>query len=221
MKIGVYGCSFTYGAYPLWISWVKKASELYPQHDWYNHSFSGISNNTILYMFEHFKHNYDINIVKLTSSSRVTFIDPDWQFEHSLRQPDGNNYWVFDREEVRNKLIRITPSSISLWETDKNYKRWEDYQRLTYENFNNKQYMLEYNIISDYMKQNAQLVYAHKDYAGPRTTGVVKPLDWTIHDKLGSIVFDSYVIDEGLHFNEQGAEHEATLVYNKIKAYIK
>lgn len=205
MKIGVYGCSWTAG---IWLggedshaSWAYQLAELNPNYEIHQYARGGLGNDAILYMFEKTKTMYDYTIVKLTSPTRQSFINHE--FEPKLGKTDKPNfYWLTKKSGDMIVTYNLGGKSLQhinrkFWNTvllTCGYKNYIKHYNIDYK------HMIEQKL-AEYLNQAADLCFCH-----------------TVNDKECYNVlcteenipnFKSHVFDKGYHLTHDGTKLEA------------
>ena len=208
MKIAVYGCSWCCGVPPSNSSWVKALAKYCPTHEFYNYSVGGSSLSYALYMFEKFRSNYDINIIKLTCPDRLTLINEEYDINNN-RGFVNENYNTWLNDEIHNdNVVRLTASGLSPASTIFRSTAMRNLHKLYYTNFNTTMAEIEANAIVEYLKTQADFVYCHRAHHYP-TQDIIST------DKILDN-YASYVIDSGDHVNRQGSKLEAKWIKNHL-----
>lgn len=217
MKIATFGCSWTHGV-PIiddHYSWSQSISK---HHQIDNYAIGGSSLSFQVYCFnEVLKHeNYDKVIFQFTAPGRLTYFPHGYDvFIHHKRYT--KNYSMFDMEDGSYRTINcITigssslPKKDSFWTSKEKYKLMKAY----YSTVPWEIYRTEYRALVEYIAPRVDLCFLHNE----DTMGFKKyPV---MHDEVrksgGQELLDSFIADEGDHYNKQGCNWVADWVLENI-----
>ena len=231
-KIYTFGCSYTYGA-KIWdrrareldntlptepitlednASWPAQLSLLMPDTEILDYSFLGTSLEYSIYQFNRIKQQItdrDLTIVCATSPYRYTHW-ADESLNDVKRLRITGNYEKYS-PDIRHKLIRYHPG----WERNKAKQQLDLGVYWTRYSLHNKELEATmYSSLLEYLNTHADLVFTHHDYSFNTHNTLEIPC---VQHMLSKEQFNSYVHDEGLHFNSGGAKWVAEWVHNQIK----
>lgn len=207
LKIGTYGCSWTAGTFETnFECWPDYLARMNKNIQVDNYSTGGLSMQAILYLFEKNRKNYDINIVKMTSQIRHTFIDET--FEIKLENKTDNYKCLAHSPEIltfnaggHNKEYVRGP-----WKARNTMRMY----RTMFEHHNEDYATVQCQALAKYFKHKADFVFCHRHkylYDLPQIKDVID--------------FDEFVVDDGHHFGPAGANLEAQWVSIRLDKIIK
>ena len=203
MRIGIYGCSWATGR-----DWKAPSigEELAKENkEWtiYNYARAGIGMDAIAYLYEKTAHKNDFNIVKFTGMNRKTIIHQD--LDYACKQIT-ENYFKLTYDNVSNFATFRTMGYFNSHKFDTSILE-SGYE--CYMTYRKPDYLKTLSIIlANYLKYKADIVYCHRKDHGK--VYLVEATENFIDN------FDSYVYDEGSHFNEEGCNIEAKWLTKKI-----
>ena len=196
MKIGVYGCSWCAGVSPDYFGWPKNLAQMLSEHEVNDYSLGGMSLEATLYLFEMFKDQNDINIVKLTSPYRLTIISETAKVKRT-QVTENYSRWGDDFAETIVRLHPTTPSRKGLVKLHKIY----------YKHYNVDVGLTTARAIAGYLKnhKDVHMIFKHQSYAKHYP-------DISIATEEFIPNFKSYIIDDGHHLSNEGAQIEAKYI---------
>lgn len=208
MKVGIYGCSFSYGARSNnYISWVNSFAKLRPDLELYNYANAGSSLMYSIEVFEDTKHLYDKTIFQITLPGRLTYYYKDNIRWHELLEPHPDGYMYLPHSVADKHMACLHPAE------DIDRKFIEDYYtRRSIHTVN-----LEHNALAEYAHKHSSFAFAqfHGDNYTEQRYTVLQ--DLISVDQLQS--YKSDFIDEPDlpgHFNKQGCNWQANWINNSI-----
>lgn len=204
MKIGVFGCSWTAGVYPEYYSWVKELACLSPNHSFHSYALGGVSNLFILHLHNKFKHLYDFNIIKLTSSARLSFYidENNWELEKT-----NTNFYELKLQKTHT-IMRFNSGGYNKNNIVYDKKDMSKFYNLFYKYMNEDMFSTQHQIECQYAKTLVNtFVFCHRNFDA---NGFLSTQD-NIKD------FETYIYDDGAHFNKKGAELEAQWIKNLLQ----
>jgi len=212
MNIICLGCSWTADRNGL--SWPRELASECPDHTVFNFAWSGTSVLFSLYMLEKTlssKLKVDKIIFQITSDARVTLYK-DFKFDiDKMMLKDSENYYKL---KDNDNFWAITPSlDFNVYKTSSNHLKWkfiESFSKSYYSGFEQTMHFdLEYKIQCDYIKRKSDLCFFHKGQ-------ITADLDFTpknivsIYNEINNEqLWQSFLCDEGSHFNKNGCRWQA------------
>ena len=207
MRIGLYGCSWAAGR-----DWKAPSigEELAKENkDWiiYNYARAGIGMDAIAYLYEKTAHKNDFNIVKFTGMNRKTIIHEDLNLNLDYGcKKITENYFKLNKNNISNFA---TFRAVGYFNSDKFNTSILESGYECYMTYRKPDYLKTLSIIlANFLKYKADIAYCHRKDHGK--VYLVESTENFIDN------FDSYVYDEGFHFNEEGCNVEAKWLTKKI-----
>jgi lysophospholipase L1-like esterase len=204
-RIYCFGCSFTQGVgHGDWVNYTTYLSELLPNYDVYNYGVGGSSELFHAYLMRTLpeKTSEDVTILQLTSIGRFTqWNDINY---HTAFEQQTEDLWKLDRKIITQNVQCITYGMLDR-------KNYPDYKFI-------KMYYERTTRLYEKEKFAANVYYASQffDYAFFHRISKLKQYD-SFQDSITDGKWNSFVVDDGCHFNEDGAKEEARWVYEKLK----
>ena len=223
MHIATFGCSWTHGVPGIddHYSWSQSISK---HHQIDNYAIGGSSLSFQVYCFNKVLkyENYDKVIFQFTTPGRLTYFPNDYDvFIHHKRYT--KNYSMFSMEDGSYRTLNcITkghsalPKHHDFWTSKEKY----DLMKAYYSTVPYEIYGTEYRALVEYIAPRVDLCFFHNEdpfsYSG--TTGFKKyPV---MHNEVrksgGQELLDSFIADEGDHYNKQGSDWVANWVLENI-----
>lgn len=197
MKLGVYGCSFSYGARSNdYVSWADKLIELRPEFEIDNYSNSGSSLMFAVEVFESTRHLYDRTIFQVTFPFRRTrykLNDVNWT---DLLIPN-NKQRKFDMYEIDQIVFNVDKEELTMINPATEY--------------------LNHRILVEYTKNHADFVFGQYRYDEVDTADIPYVDDVLTAEQIESFKSDNQG-DPHLpgHFNSAGAYWMAQWIDKQI-----
>ena len=214
MKIATFGCSWTHGLKQLnnFYSWPYALHKLQP--DWEIHNYAiGASNLQFqIFLMEDVlrHHTYDKIIFQITSPSRLTYFEEDYDFTKHLTEMKPN-YKRFDIEEgFFRKVVTITPGHMKLPKSDSfwNLSGKYEFAKSYYTTVNKSIFRTEYKALVNYLKNKVDLMFMHnEDILDLKICPVIMK-------ELPSA--KKFVADSGEHFDIEGCDQQAKWVLERL-----
>lgn len=212
MKIAVFGCSWTAGSHPKYISWVEELAKLKPEHTFVNYAIGGLSNSMIMALAKKFKKEYDISIVKLTSPGRLSFFNPKFNIDEQIKITTESNYhtWI-DTSTILNNFVRLNYaySNRSVSEPY-SLKTIIKFHKMYYSYVNEEIFNVESEAAAHWCLNNVDLTYSHLAKHYQHLNIPVECAEKQIP------YFKQYIYDHGYHVNQPGAIKEAEYIANRL-----
>jgi hypothetical protein len=217
MKVATFGCSWTHGVGSVddHYSWSQSISKHYEID---NYAVGGSSLSFQVYCFnEVLKHNnYDKIVFQFTTPGRLTYFPHEYNvFDHHERYT--KNYRMFNMDHGFYRTLNcITrghsslPKKDSFWTSKEKYNLMKAY----YSTVPWEIYRTEYKALVEYIAPRVDLCFLHNE----DTMGFKKyPV---MHDEVrntgGQELLDSFIADDGDHYNKQGCDWVADWVLERI-----
>jgi hypothetical protein len=217
MKIATFGCSWTHGinAVDNFYSWPHALHKLNPDWKIDNYAIGGSNLQFQTFLLDDvLRHNtYDKIIFQITSPGRLTYFEEDYDFTKHLTEFEPN-YKRFDIEDgFFRKVVTITPGHMKLPKTDIfwNLLGKYDFAKSYYTAVNKSIFRTEYKALVYYLKDKVDLMFMHNE-------DVLK-LDIcpvVVEEAKKENVIDSFIADNGEHFNIEGCDWQAKWLINKL-----
>jgi|AACY02.1.fsa_nt_gi hypothetical protein len=212
MKIYTFGCSWTYGCkgwnYNV-ASWVEKLAEKYPNNEVIDFSYPGTSLECSLFHFEKVlkeKEEKDKTVFQFTTPFRYTAW-PDEVFNSpKLRYKKTKNYTKFI-PELKDKIDRYHPSADNAGNgINKDMK----FHKIFYRKHNKELELSKFDALATYIHSKSDYAFfQRRDY--PVATHVP-----AINTIIGEDAYQSYVWDQGQHFDDAGCDWQASYIAKEI-----
>jgi hypothetical protein len=220
MRIATFGCSWTHGvgAIDKHFNWPLALSKLRPE--WYidNYALGGSSLSFQLYCYNKaIKHNdYDKVIFQFTNPGRLTFFPEDHEvFDGHINFT--KNYKMFDISDGFYRNINcITmghtslPKNNSFWTSKEKYNLMKAY----YSTMPKEIYRAEYRAMVEYAEKRSSLCFFHNEDVLKLNRYPV--INQEVINNGSKDMLDSFIADEGEHYNKAGCEWIANWVLEKI-----
>ena len=206
MNIVVAGCSWSAGCPEQPFSWVEALAEIMPKHNFYNYAYAGNSLLTSLHLLDIAKEQVDADkvIFQLTTPTRLSFaLDTDNLNANHYQITD--NYYSIPKEL---EMVALTPGAV--FDNMSSDNEFIKFGKMYYKYFSNDYYTdITSKALIDLIQTQSHIQFFHTrpkyNYPFP-----------IIEDMLN---FDDYVIDNGKHFNVEGAKKEAKIVEKWLENY--
>jgi hypothetical protein len=206
MNIVVAGCSWSAGCPEQPFSWVEALAEIMPKHNFYNYAYAGNSLLTSLHLLDIAKEQVDVDkvIFQLTTPTRLSFaLDTDKLNANHYQITD--NYYSIPKEL---EMVALTPGAV--FDNMSSDNEFIKFGKMYYKYFSNDYYTdITSKALIDLIQTQSHIQFFHTrpkyNYPFP-----------IIEDMLN---FDDYVIDNGKHFNVEGAKKEAKIVEKWLENY--
>ena len=199
MNIVVAGCSWSAGCPEQPYSWVEALAETTPEHNFYNYAYPGNSLLTSLHLLEIAKEQVNIDkvIFQLTTPTRLSFaLDTDTLNANHYQITD--NYYSIPKEL---EIVALTPGAV--FDDMSSDNEFIQFGKMYYKYFSNDSYTaLTTKALIDLITKLSHIQFFH-------TTPEYNYLFPIVEELLD---FDKYVIDNGKHFNVEGAKKQAKIV---------
>jgi len=220
MKLAVFGCSWSYGtsqhqdiskSQP---NWVRSLANLRPDISITNFAFKGSSINFSSYLFDKYAKEYDYTIFQITTPYRLTLWPEEFDFKkHLIKYED--NLWQLDNK-ITQQVLNLNPSQIdkySSWELFDNSTRYGINFSKQYYKYTDSNYLwFEYDMFLKHITTQADLRFFHR--LDPNWT-LRGEIPWCIEKIITTQQYQSYLLDDGDHFNQAGCEWQANYINDK------
>ena len=224
MKIATFGCSWTAGVANLddHYSWSQSISK---HHEVDNYAIGGSSLSFQVYCFNKvLKHeNYDKVIFQFTTPGRLTYFPHGYDiFAHHKRYT--KNYSMFSMEDGSYRTLNcITKGHSSLpkrhafWTSKEKYNLMKAY----YSTVPWEIYATEYMALVEYIASRVDLCFFHNEDPFKFSKDLDKSnshpvMHNEVRKRSGQELLDSFIADEGDHYNKQGCDWVADWVLENI-----
>jgi hypothetical protein len=222
MKLAVFGCSWSYGtsqhqdiskSQP---NWVRSLAKLRPDISITNFAFKGSSINFSSYLFDKYAKEYDYTIFQITAPYRLTLWPEEFDFKkHLIKYEDS--LWQLDNK-ITQQVLNLNPSYIdkySSWKMFDNSTRYGINFSKQYYKYTDSNYLwFEYNMFLKHITTQADLRFFHR--LNPNWPLRDKAYNiWCIEKILSAQQYQSYLLDDGNHFNQAGCEWQANYINDK------
>ena len=222
MKLAVFGCSWSYGinqhvniekSPP---NWVRSLAKLRPDISITNFAFGGTSVQYSAFLFDKYAKEYDYTIFQITSPYRFTLWPEEFDFKkHLIKYED--NLTQLDNQ-VYTHILNVSPSQIDKgpsWKPFDNSNRHKlNFSKNYYKYIDSNYQWFEYNMFIKYITTQADLIFFHR--FSPNWPLRDKAYNiWCIEKILSAQQYQSYLLDDGDHFNQAGCEWQANYINDK------
>jgi len=220
MRIATFGCSWTHGVNTVDnnYSWPEAISEKNKDLYVHNYALGGSSLSFQLFcMTEVLRHkSYDKIIFQFTVPGRLTYFPEDCDVLKWHRNYTGN-YSRFNHDDGMYRTINcITkghsslPKRDSFWTTKEKYNLMKSY----YGNMPKEIYRTEYTAMLEYIEKRVDLCFFHNEDILKFDKFAV--INEEVKQEGGQILLDSFIADNGEHYNKAGCKWIADWVLEKI-----
>jgi hypothetical protein len=214
MKIATFGCSWTHGLKQLnsFYSWPYALHKLQPEWEIHNYAIGASNLQFQTFLMEDVlrHHTYDKIIFQITSPSRLTYFEEDYDFTKHLTEMEPN-YKRFDIEEgFFRKVVTITPGHMKLPKSDSFWALPGKYEfaKSYYTTVNKSIFRTEYKALVNYLKNKVDLMFMHNEDI----------LDLNICPVIMNELPDAkkFVADSGEHFDIEGCDQQAKWILERL-----
>jgi|TARA_B110000908_G_scaffold80913_1_gene96985 hypothetical protein len=218
MKIATFGCSWTHGLYEVndFYSWPYALHKLKPDWQIDNYAVCGSSLQLQTFLLDDVLRNntYDKIIFQITTPGRLSYFEEDYDMTTALTEYETNYKRIETEDGFFRKVVTITPGHMQLpktnsfWRLHGKYK----YARSYYGMLNKSIFRTEYKALVYYLKDKVDLMFMHnEDSLKLDICPVVME-----EVKKENIAIDSFIADNGEHFNIEGCDWEAKWVLDRL-----
>lgn len=217
MKIATFGCSWTHGinAVDNKYSWPYALSKLKPNWHIENYAVEGTSLTFQTFLMDDvLRHNtFDKIIFQITSPGRVSYFEEDYDILQHAENVSQNYKHISIENGFFRKVIAFTPGHIKLSKKDSFWypKGKYEFARSYYSLINKSIFRTEYKALVHYILSKADLVFMHnEDILKLNLCPVI------MEEIKDQTLLQSFIADNGNHFNKAGCEWQANWIINKL-----
>lgn len=212
-KIGCVGCSFTAATHHHRPNWVRSLAKMHTEHEFYNLATAGASVLYGIWILEEFlkTHQLDLVIFQITKEGRLTYFKDheldQTPLETYLQKENNYNYINFPLRTVScvnyGTLNKSPDCAHPLYEEQKNLAN------VYYSNVSKKRvFDVEHRALVYYVKSISDHCFYHTEDETNYKDII------SIENVLGRDRFNDYIVDEGQHFGQEGADWQAKFISN-------
>ena len=219
MKLAVFGCSWSYGttqkldikeSQP---NWVRCLAKIRPDISITNFAFGGTSIQFSSYLFDNYAKEYDYTIFQITNPYRLTLWSDNFDFQkHLIKYED--NLTQFDNQ-IYEVIHNISPARIDnnvSWKVLFEKSRQAiNFGKQYYKYVDRKYLWFEYKMFVEHIAKQADLTFFHQYY--PMQS--FKDETFSIQKILSPQQYQSYLLDDGDHFNQDACDWQANYINDK------
>jgi hypothetical protein len=222
MKLAVFGCSWSYGtsqhidinqSQP---NWVRSLAKLRPDISITNFAFKGSSIQFSSFLFNKYAKEYDYTIFQITSPFRFTLWPDQFNFKRHLVKYE-DNLWQFDNK-ISQQVLNLNPSQLNRepsWKLFDNSTRHAlNFSKHYYKYIDSNYQWFEYIMFLEHITKKADLRFFHRT-GGESEWPQRKEISWGIEELITAEQYQSYLLDDGDHFNQEGCEWQANYINDK------